>query len=140
MSVVVLKDPYVSLNGVEFPVKSVELTHEVETQDVTDSGSEGTRNQVASFKTWSLAVTFNQEFGADKIDQFMFDNLGQPIAFVVRQSADAVSTTNPEYYADGLSTNHSPLNGSVGDALEASLNLVPCKGGAGTHVLQRRTS
>lgn len=136
----ILKDPYVSLNGIEFDVKSVELSHEVETQDVTDSGSEGTRNHVASFKNWSASFSFNQEFGENQIDEFMFDTLGQPIAMIIRPSKAPVSRTNPQYAADGLSTNHSPVSGSVSDSLEAALSLVPTSAGSGSHVLQRTIS
>jgi hypothetical protein len=83
---------------------------------------------------WSIAIDFNQDFAAAKVDATIFPLLGTTTTVTAKATSAANAATNPQYSGSVLVADYSPLDGSVGDLATSSVSW----NGAGT--LSRLTS
>jgi hypothetical protein len=80
-----------------------------------------TKKNIGGIKDWSMSF----EFVADESTVgSLFDKVGTVIPVAVRASAEAVGATNPSYEGNGLITEFSPLDGTVGDLQKVTLTVV----------------
>lgn len=118
MATIVLKDAFVSVNGVDLSdhVKSVELPAAVEMLDDTVMGDD-TRSNKPGLKTWNITVNFVQDFASAKVDATLFPLLGAAaFTLIVRaDNAAGVGATNPNYTGSAVLESYPPLGNQVGE-------------------------
>lgn len=127
MGVYTFVNGFLSVGGVDLSdkVKSMTLNTGVETQDPSAMGV-NTRLAIAGLGTWSVAVTFNQDFAAGEVDATLAPLVGPNLtaALVIRPDAGAKSATNPEYTGTAVISSYQPIGGSVGDLAVAPVTFV----------------
>ncbi|XBQ15801.1 MAG: radical SAM protein [Oceanicaulis sp.] len=135
MAELILDDVQVVLNSVDLTdhVKSVSLTYSAEEQDRTAMG-DGARRRIGGLKDFTATLNFNQDFDAGSVDATLFSAVGSVVALTMTPKSGSVSATNPRYSGNVLVRQYSPLEGSVGDLAETSVEL------PGDGVLSRLTS
>lgn len=118
MAKMVLKATYLALNSTDLSsyTSSIELTMEVEEQDVTTFASGGWTEVLGGLASGQLAVTFKQD--ADNLDATVWPLFGTVVPFEVRLSNAPVGPSNPAYTGQVLVSQWSPIAGAVGDAAE----------------------
>ena len=119
----VLTAAYVNLTGpgdISGNLKKAELQMEVDEKDVTNFTSLGWKEVKGGLKSGSLALEFQNDMTAGGLDQLMFAAFGTVIAFEVRASQSAVSTSNPKYTGSVLIKSWTPVSGAPGDVNGAS--------------------
>lgn len=107
----------VEVNGVDLSdhVESVELDDEFDEQDFTNFGSGGNQEVKAGIGKGQIAITFQQDYAASKVDATLWAARGTVVAVNIRPTQSAISSTNPEYQASYLVKNYKPLSGKVGE-------------------------
>lgn len=136
MGEIVLKSPDAVINSVDLSdhIRSITITYGAEIQDKTASG-DGTRTKLAGLIDWSVAIEFNQDYAADKVDATLFSLVGAAAFSVVfKPASGAVAATNPSFSGDALLESYIPIGGTVGDAHVSPITL------QGTDTLTRATS
>jgi len=95
----VLIDPFVSLAGTDLSdhVQSVTLNYSADTPEGTASGDDTHVMIPGGLKNYSIEFTFYQDYDAGSVEETLFSNIGQSVAFEVRPSQAAVASTNPSY-------------------------------------------
>lgn len=96
------------------------LTIDVAELDATNMASGGYTEPIGGLKSGSLAVTFKKDSDLSGLDAAMFAANGTVIAFTLKQTAAAISTSNPEYQGFVFINGWTPIAGKVGDLNEAS--------------------
>jgi hypothetical protein len=124
MAKMVLLAEFVSINAVDLSAyaKKAELTTNVEGKDVTTFASLGWKEVLGGLKSAGLALEFEQDFALGGLDQLMWAQLGNVVAFDVRASNAARSTSNPSYTGFVLVDSWNPITGSVGDDAKVSVS------------------
>lgn len=124
MAKMVLLASYVSLAGTDLSSSSskIELSTEVEDQDVTTFASLGWKEVLGGLKSGELGVTFKQDVAAAALDSIMWPLLGTVVTFEVRLSNAVVGASNPKYTGSVLVNGWSPISGSVGDVAEVEVS------------------
>lgn len=119
----VLTAAYLSLNASDLSSYTfkVELTAEVEEKDVTVFTSLGWKAVLGGLKSAGLAISWKNDITAAALDSILWPLFGTVVAFEVRASQSAVSTSNPKYTGSVLIKTLSPIAGSVGDVNEQSV-------------------
>lgn len=135
MAEIVLNDVQVSLNSVDLTehVKSVSLRYMAEELDRSHMGVNA-RKRLGGLKDFSATLNFNQDFDANKVDATLFAALGANVPLLITPRGGAVGPNNPRYSGTVLVREYSPIDGSIGDLGEASVEL------PGDGVLARLTS
>jgi len=72
-------------------------------------------------KSFTMPVTFHQDFVDNGLDEVMFAALGTVIAFTVKPVATTVGTGNPEYQGSVLITSWDPVAANYGDLAVVSV-------------------
>lgn len=120
-------DGFLSVAGTDLSdhVQSMTLNEGIEAQD-SSAMSVDTRSNIAGLKTWSLDVTFLQDFAASKVDATLSAVFGPNLtaALVIRPTSAAQGTTNPEWTGTGVLSSYNPIGGSVGDMATAQATFV----------------
>lgn len=122
----VLLTPRIEVNGVVMSdhISSVEMNTKkalVETTNFAGGGKE----YILGLKDDELTITFQQDFAAGEVDATLwplYDN-GTEFTVKVRPEDAPISVTNPEYVADCLLPEYSPLSGKVGDLSEIKIKF-----------------
>jgi hypothetical protein len=96
---------------------------EVSAEDVTTFGSGGWKEVLGGIKSAGLKVKFKQDFAAAALDSIMWPLLGSVVAFEVRASSGARSTSNPGYTGNVLIAKWTPLTGDVGSVAEVDVEF-----------------
>lgn len=112
----VLTDAYISIGGnvVSDHATKVEIPFEAEDKEITAFG--GTwKARTGGLKDASLNITFINDFAASNLDSIMFALFGTVVAFEIRATSGAVSTSNPKYTGSVFIKEWKPIMGSVGD-------------------------
>jgi hypothetical protein len=124
MATFVLTDARVELNAVNLSslVRKVTLTPSVDAQESTAMGATY-RARLGGLKDWKVEVEFNQDFAAAQVDATLFPLLGTVFSVKVRPTTGVISATNPEYQGNGLLTEYTPIDGSVGDLATATASI-----------------
>jgi len=123
MAVMALTAEFLSINAVTMSdhVKSAALAVEVDQLDSTAMGP-GWKAVIGSLKAGTLTVTFNDDTAVSQVDALLWPLLGTLVAFELRLSDAAVSTSNPKYTGSILIAQHN-LGGDVGSLAAKSLTL-----------------
>lgn len=123
MAKMVLLASYVSIaaNDLSDRCSKIELTAEIEEQDVTTFASFGWKESLGGLASGSLALTFKQDVAATELDSIMWPLFltRVPQAFEVRLDNAAVGASNPKYTGEVGIYQWSPISGDVGDVAEA---------------------
>ena len=122
MATFVFTDASVTINSVDLSdhVRSVTLDITAEEQDDTAMGATF-RSRKGGLKDGSISLEFNSDFAAAEIDATLFPILATTVAFVVKPTNSAVSSTNPSYSGNCLVTQHVPVGNAVGDLATTSV-------------------
>lgn len=102
---------------------SATLAYEAAAVDVSCHGL-GTTVNAGGLKSWSAEIEFKQDFSSSSVDDRMFASVGTTVALVLKATTAATSGTNPAYTGTGILTSYTPFDGSLGDALPASISIV----------------
>lgn len=122
MAEVVLNNCSITLDEVDYSGQNTNaaISMSAEALDATAMGA-NTKKNIGGIKDWSMSF----EFVADESTVgSLFDKVGTVIPVAVRASAEAVGATNPSYEGNGLITEFSPLDGTVGDLQKVTLTVV----------------
>lgn len=112
----------IAANDLSAYCSSIECTAEVDEQDVTTFGSGGWKEVLGGLKSGGLKLKFKQDFAASALDSIMWPLLGTVVAFEVRASNGARSTSNPGYTGNLLVKKWAPITGDVGSAAEVDVD------------------
>ena len=127
MAKMVLLASYVAIGGNDLSeyCSQVELSMEVEEQDVTTFADLGWKQVLGGLGSGSLGLTFKQDFGAAALDAIMWPLFlsRTPQTFEVRADSGPVSATNPKYTGYVLVREWKPIAGSVGDVAEVEVSF-----------------
>jgi len=136
MGEIVLKSPDAVIDSVDLSdhIRSITITYGAEIQDKTASGDE-TRTKLAGLIDWSVAIEFNQDYAADKVDATLFSLVGAAAFSVVfKPGSGAVGVTNPSFSGNALLESYIPIGGTVGETHVSPVTL------QGDDTLTRATS
>ncbi len=125
MAVMVLKNAYVSINGVNLSdhVSQVNIDYSAETIEKTVMGA-NSKGKIAGLKDWKVTIEFAQDYDAAKVDATLFPLVGAaafPVEF--RPDAGVVSATNPKFTGNAILASYPPISGSVGELAKAQITL-----------------
>lgn len=110
-------------NDLSTYVKSMELTVNGDTVDVTAMSSTSWRSFVAGLRDWEISVTINTDVAAGLADSLLWPLYQTSVAIEVRATGSAVSTSNPKWTGSGILVPGKIFGGSVGDASETSFTV-----------------
>lgn len=129
---IVLKNPTVTLDGTNHDISSflssVTINPTRSDHDDTTFGADGKRHK-AGMMDGSVAMEFVDSFTDDGIDEILWSifEAGDNVEMRVRPTADAISTSNPEYRFDVCPTAYA-IGGGV-DTLAGKSLTWPISGG-----------
>lgn len=127
MAKMVLMASYVEIAGNDLSeyCSQVELSVEVDEQDVTTFADLGWKQVLGGLGSGSLGLTFKQDFAASALDAIMWPLFlsRTPQTFEVRADSGPVSATNPKYTGYVLVREWKPIAGSVGDVAEVDVSF-----------------
>lgn len=107
-------------------VRSVTFTGEAETQDSTNMGSGGFRENVVGLKGGTLTIEFNDDITDNLLDEIWYGYFGSKVYFDVKADSAARGTSNPSLICAANVTQYG-LGGGVGDLATKSVTLT-CTG------------
>ena len=114
--------------------RSITITGNAEMLDKTAMGSSA-RRRISGLKDFSVAVEFNQDFAAAKVDATLWPMIGSTAKYVtVRAKSSASTAVNPRWTGNVLLPSYSPVTGAVGSLATVSVTF------QGDGVLTRKTS
>lgn len=125
MAIMVLKNPYISINGVELTRRgtSITLNYESEVIDQTAFGDTN-RAVIGGFKNWSVDIEFWADYDAGQVDATLFPLVGSSTFTVaIRPTTNARSSTNPEFTGTGLLVSYTPISGSAGEMARSPVRI-----------------
>lgn len=125
MSIEVLKDAFISVNGVDLSdhAHSVTLKNMREVLEATVFG-DGAKRRISGLGDSSATVELRQDFDSSSVADTLWDALGEPVPVRIRKSkADPISATNPEYQFTGIFGELPVIQGGVGELHGTSVNL-----------------
>jgi len=124
MATLVYTNAKLEINGVDLSANAseVSLNYASETLDETAMGDD-TRINKGGLKTWSIDVTFHQDFAANKVDATLFSLVGTTVCVEVRPQNICSTSINPEYSGIGLIESYNPVGGAVGSLLDAPVTI-----------------
>jgi hypothetical protein len=119
----VLLAAYVNVNSTDLSAYgcSAELPIEVNDEDATTFGSGGWVEKVGGLKSGNFKLKFKQSVTATELDSIVWPLLGTVVAFELRVSQAARSTSNPAYTGTVLISKWTPIGGDVGKILEVDV-------------------
>jgi len=96
-------------------VRSVTITYSAELHDKTAMGSSG-RKRIAGLKDFNVAVEFNQDYAAAKVDATLFAYVGSSGKWItVKPHSSATTGINPRFYGKVHLPDYTPVAGAVGE-------------------------
>jgi hypothetical protein len=124
MAAIVLKNAYITINGVTLSdrANSVSLTYEIESVEATVFG--GNRSFVGGLQNIAIEVEFLQDFAALETEATIFPLVGTQTSVIIAPDGGAVSATNPFYTVTGTYlASHTPVAAAVGELAMTSLSF-----------------
>lgn len=121
----VITDGFISLGGTDISayVKSFSLPYGAEMLDDTAMGDD-TRKNKGGLKTWSVDVTFKQDFADNLLDEILFPLVGTSVAVIMRPiKATVVGPSNPNYTGTGIVEKYSPFGNAVGELATTGITI-----------------
>lgn len=137
MAFQVFTDAYVVLNGsnISDHVKGVTLSYSADLLDSTVMTTSGTKSNTPGLLDWQLDVELLNDYAAGSIDSILFALIGNAgFTVALRPTSGAISTSNPEYQANGVLANYDPMQAKVGDLATTKITIKPA---AASNVLVR---
>jgi len=128
MAIAVTKTIYLTVNSVDLSdhVTEAKLDAGAETIDVTALGSDTGRIFNAGLKTWTLNVTFQQDYAASKVDATLSPLQGAAaFAIVMRPATGNKAVTNPEWSGNFVLESYEPVSNRVGELQTAAAVFKP---------------
>jgi hypothetical protein len=125
MTVFSFTDAHITINSVDASTwaKSVTLDIEADELDSTTFGGDGWKSSIGGLKSGSIKISLDQDFDAAQVDATLWPLLGTVFTVTIRPTSAAKGATNPEYTGNALLTKYSPMDGSVGDLAETSIEM-----------------
>lgn len=122
MAIFVYVDAAITINSVDLSdhISKATLKIDVDDKESTAFGSIW-KTRLGGLKDGSIALEFNSDFAASKIDATIWPLIGTVTAITIKATLGANSTTNPQYSGNVLVKEYSPLDGSVGDLAKNSV-------------------
>lgn len=125
----VLTDPFVSIGGTDLSdhVQSVTLNYSADTPEATASGDDTHVMIGGGLKSWSMDITFYQDYAASSVEDTLFSLVGAEASIEVRPSQASVGTTNPSYTGTGVLESLPVIDADVtaGNTHQASATFQP---------------
>lgn len=121
----------VNFNNAKFQINATDLSaflraatlnYGTESLDDTNMG-DTTRLAMGGLKTWSMDLTFTQDFVAAGVDGTLFNLVGTTACVELRPVNACSSANNPTYSGIGIIMSYPPLGGAVGTHLEAGVTI-----------------
>ena len=124
MATLVYTNAKIEINGTDLSshASEVALNYGSEMQDETAMGDDSRINK-GGLKTWSVDVTFHQDFATNAVDQKLFSLVGTTVCVEIRPQNICSTATNPTYSAIGVIESYNPVSGSVGSLLDAPVTI-----------------
>jgi hypothetical protein len=124
MATLVYTNAKFEINGTDLSshASEVSLNYGSEMQDETAMGDDSRINK-GGLKTWSVDVTFHQDFATAAVDQKLFSLVGTTVCFEIRPQNICSTAINPTYSAIGIIESYNPVSGSVGSLLDAPVTI-----------------
>lgn len=119
MAKTILKNPVITLNGVDLTDHCSKVTIETKFDDVDLTVFGDTyKEHGQGLGDATITLTFFQDFQAGEVDATLWplSQSGALFPVTVKPANAAVSTTNPLYSMTGVLLNYNPLDGQVGNA------------------------
>lgn len=124
MGVFALTGQVVTLNAQDISAwcKSATLTVDAAQLDTSDFASDGWVEMIGGLKSGQLALELMDDVSVGEIDSDIWSILGTVVAFTLKPTSAAISTSNPEYQGNVLVTGWT-IGGAVGDLASKSLTF-----------------
>ena len=124
MATLVYTNALLEINGTNLSAHAseVSLNYASEVQDETALGDD-TRINKGGLKTWSIDVTFHQDYAASAVDATLFSLVGTTVCVEVRPQNICSTAINPRYSGIGVIASYNPQSGSVGALLDAPVEI-----------------
>lgn len=121
----VIKAGYVTLGGTDYSAQldNAALNIEIETGDSTNFAGSGWKEFLPGLKSFGLELNFKKDAdlsGLDAAIQTAIDGAGT-LAFAIRLSSGAISTSNPEYTGTVVITSWMQGPGQLGQIFGGSV-------------------
>lgn len=120
----VLFDCYVSIDGqvISEHANKAEIPWSAADLGATTFGQRANVRR-GGLKDGSVNLTLINDYTAGNLDEIMWALVGDVVAFEVRPTSDAVSTSNPKYTGNIFIAQWSPIVGSVGDLVSLDVSF-----------------
>lgn len=123
MATYVITTETVSFGGTDLTDHIESCTINVEAEKVvsTNFGSAGWEENLGGIKSYTVDVTFQQDFASSEPYAVVFGsasvvaNLGTSLAWTAKPTSSATSTTNPQFSGNVIMTGGAVLGGTVGE-------------------------
>jgi hypothetical protein len=125
MAVVVLKDAFVSVGGVELSSRtnSVSLNYEIDSIEVTSFGDLGHKFQ-GGLQNVSCEISLQQDYAATNVEVTLYPLVGTTTTVIIKPVNTTTSSTNPAYTLTGTYlAAHTPVAGAVGELAMTSVTF-----------------
>ena len=122
MAVFALTSVTCTVNSVDYTdhLKSAVLAVDAAQLDTTDFASAGWTEVIGGLKSGTLTLNFMDDVAASDVDEELWALVGTVVAYTVKPTSAAISTSNPEYQGSVLVTSHS-IGGGVGELAAKSV-------------------
>jgi hypothetical protein len=125
MAVIVLKDAFVSVGGVDVSTRtnSVTLNYEVDSIETTSFGDTG-HKFIGGLQNVSCEVSLQQDYAAANVEATLYPLVGTTTTVIVKPVNTTTSATNPAYTLTGTYlAAHTPVAGAVGELAMTSVTF-----------------
>jgi hypothetical protein len=124
MATQVYTNAFLQINAVNLSAHAseVSLNYASEMQDETAMGDDSRINK-GGLKTWSVDVTFHQDYAAAAVDATLFSLVGTTVCVEVRPQNICSTAINPIFSGIGVIESYNPQGGSVGALLDAPVSI-----------------
>lgn len=124
MATQVYTNAKIEINGVDLSshASEVGLNYASEMQDETAMGDDSRINK-GGLKTWSVDVTFHQDYAAAAVDATLFSLVGTTVCVEVRPQNICSTAINPIFSGIGVIESYNPQGGTVGAMLDSPVAI-----------------
>jgi hypothetical protein len=125
MAVIVLKDAFVSVGGVDVSTRtnSVTLNYEIDSVETTSFGDTG-HKFIGGLQNVSCEVSLQQDYAASNVEATLYPLVGTTTTVIVKPVNTTTSATNPAYTLTGTYlAAHTPVAGAVGELAMTSVTF-----------------
>lgn len=116
MAIFAATDYYIAFAGTEWSDYVTQVDLPIEVADlVTTAFGDTWDERIGGLKSFTMGVTFHQDFVDNGLDEVMFAALGTVITFALRPVNTTIGTGNPEFQGSVLVSQWTPIGASVGE-------------------------